>query len=284
MAFIPKLFVSIGKDQHFFTLRETYEHTTYLPGANGNAVVNGVYQGTAIKETRSFHHFNLSQDADEAWPKAQEASARFGLPLMGSRDEIVEEMRDIARATAEQLAQREAERLEWEAERKAMREAEFARKVAMINDGLFAFGPFVGKPFTEGEPGYLEWFVDKRDDFEVDSLPRLTADAILKFAADRLPPKADPNKTVGEVGKRIDLDVTVVRSFSFTRDAFSGYGTETVTITTMVTSDRTCVVVKSTAFCADVGASFKLRGTVKAHEEYKGQMQTILQRVKMLDA
>ncbi|QIG75252.1 hypothetical protein EVC29_023 [Rhizobium phage RHph_Y52] len=282
MAFVPKLFVSIGKDQHFFTLRETYQHTTYLPGPGGNAVVNGVYQGTAITETRSFHHFNLSQDADEAWQKAQETSERFGLPLMGSREEMVEEMAAIKRATAEQLAAREAERIAWQEERKAERAAELARKIDQINSGVFAFGPFVGEKFVDAKPSYLEWFVDKRDDFEADSLPRLTADAIVRFASHRLPIKPDPAATIGEVGKRLDVEVTVTRQFTFQRDRFNAWGTETVFITTMITPDRVCVVVKSTSFSPDVGETLKLRGTVKAHTEYKGQMQTILQRVKVL--
>ena len=56
----------------FYTLRETYLHRTYVPGdgPGGNAVVNGVYQGTVLEEVRSFHHFNLSTDADEAFAKA----------------------------------------------------------------------------------------------------------------------------------------------------------------------------------------------------------------------
>lgn len=282
MAFTPKLFIGIGAEQKFFTLRETYQHTTYLPGPGGNAVVNGVYQGTAITETRSFHHFNLSQDADEAWQKANEASERFGIPLSGTREEMTEEMNTIRRATAAQLAEREAQRIAWEEERKAERAAELQRKIDLINSGVFAFGPHVGTKFIDGEPTYLEWYVDKRDVFEEDSLPRMTADAILRFAADRLPIKPDPRATIGEVGNRIDVEVTVSRVFTFYRDSCSGYGSEACHISTMVTTDRVCVVVKSGAFCPKVGETLKLRGTVKEHSEYRGQMQTVLQRVKVL--
>jgi hypothetical protein len=267
---MAKLFISIGKDQFFFTLRETYVHEFYIGGKR-------------FTETRSFHHFNLSQNADEAWSKANEASERFGLPLSGSRENLTEEMDKITRATAEQLAERERQRIAWEEDRKAQRDAELARKIDMINSGVFAFGPHCGVKFVEcPDVTYLEWYVNKRDDFEADSLPRLTADAIFRFAADRLPPKPDARATVGVVGERIDVPVTVLRVVRFFRDSFSGYGQEACYITTMVTDDRVCVVVRSGAFNPDVGDSFKLRGTVKSHELYKGQMQTVLQRVKVL--
>lgn len=282
MAFVPSLFVGIGKDYHFFTLRETYEHTTYLPGANGNAVINGVYQGTAIKETRSFHHFNLSQDADEAYSKAVEAAANFGLKLTCTRADLDTQMLEIKRATAAEMAEREERAAKWEAERKALRDAELARKIELTNSGFFAFGKFCDKSFNDVDPGYLEWFVSARDDFEAGSLLQITADAILRLAADRLPVKPDATATIGEIGKRLDVRVTVVRSFGFWRESFSGYGSERVYITTMVTDDRVCVVVKSTAFAPDVGETFTLRGTVKEHSEYKGQMQTIMQRVKII--
>jgi uncharacterized protein (DUF3820 family) len=280
--YVPHLFIGIGKDCHFYTLRETYLHTTYLPGPGGNAVVNGVYQGTAQTEERSFHHFNLSQDADEAYAKAVEAAANFGLKLGSTRDDLDTQMNDIQRATAEQLAKREADRLAWEADRKAMREAELQWKIEKTNDGIFAFGKYIDKPFAEADPSYLGWFVDTREDFEAGSLLQVTADAILRLVPDLLPVKPEADKTVGEIGKRIEVNVTVLRVFSFWRDSFSGYGQERVYITTMVTDDRACVVVKSGAFCPEVGASFKLRGTVKEYSEYKGQMQTVLQRVKVI--
>lgn len=272
MAFIPKLFIGIGAEQHFFTLRETYIHEFWVGGQGGHME----------REKRSFHHFNLSQDADEAWQKANEASERFGVPLSGSRETLNEEMAAIKRATASQLAEREAQRLAWAEERAAERAAELARKIDLINSGVFAFGPFAGEKFVDAEPTYLEWYVDKRNDFEEGSLPRVTADAIVRLAADRLPIKPDPDATIGEVKQRLEVQVTVTRVFTFYRDSFSGYGSEACHITTMVTPERVCVVVKSGAFCPKVGETLKIRGTVKEHSSYRGQMQTVLQRVAIV--
>jgi hypothetical protein len=59
MSFVPRLFIGIGLTNAYFTLRETYLHTSYVPGEGqwGN-FVNGVYQGQVITEVRSHHHFN----------------------------------------------------------------------------------------------------------------------------------------------------------------------------------------------------------------------------------
>lgn len=100
-TFVPTLFIGVGELGCFFTLRETYLHAVPGPGPMGNAVVNGVYQGSF--EVRSYHVKNLSQDPDEAFEKAQEASERMGLKLTTSRDSLREEMNAIHRANAIQL-------------------------------------------------------------------------------------------------------------------------------------------------------------------------------------
>ena len=52
--FTPTLFVGIGGHYNFFTLRETYLHTTYIRGEGdmGGCVLNGVYQGTIQTEVQ----------------------------------------------------------------------------------------------------------------------------------------------------------------------------------------------------------------------------------------
>lgn len=98
--FTPNLFISIGKDSHFFTLRETYLHEQWYNTPNGPK---------CNREARSFHHFNLSQDYQEALAKAKEASKNFGLQLIASEDRE-EQLREIHRRTQEEIEQ-EKERL-----------------------------------------------------------------------------------------------------------------------------------------------------------------------------
>jgi hypothetical protein len=84
----------------------------------------------------------------------------------------------------------------------------------------------------------------------------------------------------GEVGKRVDLDATVLRVTSFD----TPYGTKF--IVTFVTEEGQELVWKTTSDCprsGDTGVKFAIRGTIKAHEEYKGRRQTTLTRVKWED-
>lgn len=285
-TFVPTLFIGVGELGCFFTLRETYLHAALGPGPMGNAVVNGVYQGSF--EVRSSHVKNLSQDPDEAFEKAQEASERLGLKLTTSRDSLREEMNAIHRANAAELERRERERKEredrWAAERAAERAAEEEEKRQTILGGKFAFGPYAGKEFHEAPRGYIRWLIDTLPDFEEGGLMRLTAQEVARRVPHLALPKPKPDLYVGEPKKRMTFDVTVVRRYTFARDAWNGYGIETVHIITMI--DRAtgaCLVSKSGAFYAEEGEELKIKATVKEHAEYRGQAQTVVQRVAVLE-
>jgi len=280
--FTPELFIGVGEKICFFTLRETYLHAVPGPGALGNAVVNGQYQGTY--EVRSCHIKNLSQDPDEAYQKACEAAEASGMRLTTSRDDLASEMNRIRRASAEELERRareiEALRAEWEAER----EAEDAQKRATILDGRFAFGPYAGKIFPEAPRGYLTWLMDRVADFDEGSLMRLTAEQVALRVPHMALPKADPELFVGEPKERREFDVTVVGSYSFTRESWSGYGAEVVYITRMVERNtRACLVVMSSAFRLHEGDEVRIKGTIKKHDTYRGQAETFLQRVAIVE-
>ncbi|APD18254.1 hypothetical protein SEA_HAMMY_92 [Mycobacterium phage Hammy] len=93
------------------------------------------------------------------------------------------------------------------------------------------------------------------------------------------------NGTVGEVGERLrNLDAEVVVSSSFERPAFNGYGTDLVKLVIFKLADGRVLKATSTGtsmYGLDRGDKVKLTGTVKGTGEYKGQTQTILQRVKV---
>lgn len=269
-TFIPKLFIGIGATSAFYTLRETYLHEVVI----GNRVEREVW---------SFHHFNLSQDADEAVKKAQDAALMMGLECSCTRADIDRQMRDIKRATAEEITQREQRQIEME----EINAAEIARvnaiNIGIVMSGRFAHGQFSGQPFCCAPRGLLTWMVDKLPEFEEGGLMYATASQILKTVPHLLLPKANPNLHIGEIGKRREFKVTVVRSYSFGRQCFSGYGSETVYITTMVTEEKACIVVFSTSFGAEVGEELLIKATVKEHGEYKKQAQTTIQRVTLLE-
>jgi uncharacterized protein (DUF3820 family) len=268
--FIPSLYIGIGETGALFTLRETYEHVHY--GREG-----------VERSVRSFHHFNLSQDPDEAIAKAQGYSEQMGVKLSTTRDQLVSEMREIKRATAEQMNERRIKEEQRQAEWDAQREAWNKERDEKIASGIFTFGPFAGKRFEEAPRGYLTWLMDKASDFEVGSVIRITADAILRLVPHLALPKPDKTAIVGQPKQRLTFDVIVVGSRHFTRAAFSGYGVEVVYVTTMVDkATNACLVVFSGAFNPEEGDELKIKATVKDHDEYKGQAQTIVQRVTVL--
>lgn len=273
MSYTPHLFIGIGETSAFFTLRETYLHEEWVGGQGG-------YMN---REVRSFHHFNLSQDAAEAVAKAQVHAETLGLEMTSTVDSLQTEMRDIRRATAEELVARErareAQAALWAAER-AERAAE---RLSILQDGLVSFGAHSGKRFEQLDPSYIGWVVDNIENFEADSLLRAMAEVILSKFAHLIPRKPDPELLLGTEGLRRDFEVEVLRVFKFLRPKFSAHWlTETVYIVTMISKEGACVVSKGTSFAAEVGETFRMKATIKGHDSYNGQAQTIVQRIKVL--
>lgn len=277
-SFIPTLFISIGEKTCFFTLRETYEQVIHIPGEGsfGNCVINGSYQGSTRTEIRSFHHFNLSQDPDEAIAKATVFAAEMGLELTTTRDRLVEEMKEIKRADAAEMERRAKAEAQRKADYQAYVAEENLRMRQVIAAGFFPFGRFSGLAFEKAEPSYLQWVIAKREDFEADSYMRLIADKLAAEYAEFSAPQFDPDATIGEIGERLELEIKVVRSFSINTDFGTSY------IVTMVTNSNICLISFG-KFYAEVGEILKIKGTVKCHDQYKGQMQTRLQRVKIIN-
>lgn len=281
-TYIPSLFIDIGSKGHFYTLRQTYLHAVPGDGQMGNASVNGVYQGSF--EERSFHHFNLSQEAAEAIEKAVEASTELGVRFTApTAEQLSGQLAAVHRATAEELAAREARYLAMREEYRLQREAEQLEKIEALQRGQITWGRHTGKHFSQVERQYLAWVVGKREAFESGSLMRVMADVIVEKYADLLPTRPKLSAFLGEEKQRLTIDVEVIRLGSYQRQKFGAdWLTETVWITTMVTSTGECVVVKSPNFRADDGSCARIKATVKAHDYYGEQAQTILTRVEVV--
>lgn len=281
-TYIPSLFIDIGEKGHFYTLRQTYLHAIPGEGASGNAVVNGVYQGSF--EERSFHHFNLSQEPAEAIAKALDAAAELGVKFHAPTiAELGSKLDAVHRATADELAAREAHYLAMREEYRQQREAEEQEKRDHLLLGQITWGQHHGKHFSQVPRDYLGWVVGKRADFEAGSLMRLMADTIAEKFAHLLAPTPKLNAHLGEEKQRLTIDVEVIRVGSYQRQKFGAdWLTETVWITTMVTATGECVVVKSPSFHAPDGQRMRVKATVKAHDYWGHQAQTILARVEVL--
>ena len=87
----------------------------------------------------------------------------------------------------------------------------------------------------------------------------------------------------GDIGSKIDTIVTALYRASFSAKSFSGYGTTTMTVYAFEDDQRRLIVWKTTACCMEfeVGQKFRLTGTIKAHNVYRDEEQTIVNRPKI---
>ena len=262
-TFTPYAFIGVGATCALFTLREAY----LKPRLESGRVVG--------YEVRSHHLWNLSTSADEAIAKATtQCGEGLGLELRTSKKTIEKDMREIKRATAKELAEREARDLEREAlikDREARRRAE---NIAKIDEGVVPFGRYEGTDIAELPRGYLNWLIDSAGIFEPGS-----AMAHLAAKAAGLPLVKFPEVTAGHVGtvkERREFSVTVTKQRGFSTDYGYCY------VTTMVDDGGHCLIVFSGAFAPKVGDVLRIKATIKRHDEYKNVAQTTLQRVTIL--
>ena len=270
MDYQPKLYIGIGSKTCYFTLRETYLH--YGRGE----VLNGVFTGTV--EERSFHHFNLSQEPAEAFAKAQEMAFKMDLPLTSTLESIQIELNTIHRTTQEMLDRMKEEsarnHIRWESERIASMEEFLANR-------QYPIGRYKGREYAAAPLSYINWIVNAS--FEPESPLIRVAAEIRALHPELILPLPHPTNTVGEPGQRLRFTATVIRTGYYDREAFSGYGMERVYLTTMVTPDGTCLLCKSTVFNPPVGEVLDFKATVKDFSEYNGQVQTVIQRITVLE-
>lgn len=263
--FINKLFIGIGATSCYFTLRETYEHTWFDS------------YGYSHVEVRSSHHFNLSQNADEAFTKAQTFAEENAIPLITTRDSLTVELNEIIRATEEERATRTKSQADKEALWAVALEEKYNSQLSIIAEGRYPFGQHTGKNFNEAPISYINWLVNA--EFEITSVSAKLAEAVRISCADLILPIPDKTKTTGVIGKRQDFEAIVVRKAGYSRPAFNRYHDEWVNIITLVTNDGVCLVTKGTSFDADVGQRISFKATVKQYDEFRGQAQTLIQRV-----
>lgn len=261
MSFTPYLFIGIGETGAFFTLREAYD----LNLRTGKVV--------------TAHLCNLSQDADEALRKATEYAEAQAIELRTNANTLAEEMRAIQRATAAEREERARVQRVQEEQLAAQRAAYEQQQRDRIAEGVYPLGPYQGKQFEQASRSYIDWIMRKVAEFEAGSVLHQLAQAVADKCGHLRLPDADPALLVGEPKKRQEFTVTVVRSAFFDRDSWDYRSIERVWVTAMVTDAGACLVVFSSTFSPEVGEELRIKATVKSHSEYKGQAQTIVQRV-----
>lgn len=87
---------------------------------------------------------------------------------------------------------------------------------------------------------------------------------------------------VGQVGDKVEIKGTYVRTGSWEQPSFSGYGTDTFYAHTFKDADGNVFTWKTQkGLGLEYGENVNIKGTIKKHTEYKGEKQTELTRCKV---
>ena len=90
---------------------------------------------------------------------------------------------------------------------------------------------------------------------------------------------------VGQVGNKIAFKGTYVRTGSWEQPAYAGFGMTTMYCHTFKDADGNVFTWKTqNGVCLNYGENVEVKGTVKAHSEYKDEKQTELTRCKVTAA
>lgn len=91
----------------------------------------------------------------------------------------------------------------------------------------------------------------------------------------KLESASDKNEFFGEVGARVDLELTLMGTIQIPSYEYF------LIINRFKDSEGRTFVWVTGKRVGDMGAKFKIRGTIKKHEDYRGEMQTQLSRCKV---
>lgn len=212
---------------------------------------------------------NLSTDREKAHAKAKEMAdgKLLGSPLQ------LGDLNEYDTGVAERERQ---EREEREAATKAAEEERINRQLDLVGQGRMPFGKHVDCELQHVPYDYVRFWV-----FEKEKDDGVVCEAI-REAFIRLRPEVvalpTPNgEYVGEIKQRLEFDATCVASFGF--HGFYGY----TYIEKFVSSEGHSLTYMGSSYLGvNPGDKVRLKGTVKKHEEYKGEPSTHLSRVKIL--
>lgn len=134
----------------------------------------------------------------------------------------------------------------------------------------------------------------KREKWEqehAEEIARRKAERKAKEEAERLAKEAEERERlakkaisqfVGQIGDKVDLDVTLEKRAWFEIPSFRGFGTDTMHVYTFRDANGNALVWKTTSGTdAETGSRVHLKGTIKDHSEYDDEKQTVLTRCKV---
>ena len=127
---------------------------------------------------------------------------------------------------------------------------------------------------------------------------REKAEAERKAKEAEIQAKRALSQYVGNVGDKLEIAVTVIYEAEYEVPSFKGWGTDHIKVYGMEDENGNAIIWKTTGrltkehvydeyghtetLYAHKGDKLTIKGTIKEHNEYKGQKQTLLNRVKLI--
>ncbi len=172
---------------------------------------------------------------------------------------------------------------------------EYQNNISKIENGIMPFGKYYDYPINEVPIDYLVWFfdgdIDKKQSSHIKEKIRLQIvecrrskfvayveeiNAKKAKAEAEREIKRNASRPVGQVGERIDITakIGVIKSFDGT------YGIAYFTI--LETTDGNVFKYVGSSCLGEKGDTVNLKATVKAHTEWEGISQTVINRPKFI--
>ena len=147
------------------------------------------------------------------------------------------------------------------------------------------FGAGLGWHFDHEDNGYESFEIDIMEvacksefDFTLFMKADWMVDEIIKAKKAELAPKTS-SEYIGEIGQKLEVEAKLVGIYQY-ESHYTYYG-ELNTILKFEVNGNTLVWKTSSYQDVEEGKTYKVKGTVKAHEEYRGDKQTVLTRCKI---
>ena len=254
--------------------------------------------GASYSIPRDYYCCNLSIDHNKAYAKAKEYVAMKSENCFLVEQKDVPTLEDIYRRNKEEL---EAARLLAEETAKYAQEQHEERlyqarlnKIDLIKAGCWCFGIYKDKSFgNELGKGWADLnYIKFMMSIKTDDIDDHNHKAVMDFLQFSLKQKFDylnhlpvPNgEYFGSEKQRLDLQFTLIAEITYMRDSYNGYNREIVYIQKFVKDTGELLVYHGTApINCKLAETLKVKATIKKHNEYKNEKQTIISRPKLIE-
>ena len=247
-------YIGTGEKTMMYTLR--YRWTETVVGIDG-----------PMEFIRDAYIRNLSIDPEKAVEKARLFIGRATL-----KTDDIPSLEDIRRRESEEIQlAREAQEDLYE-EQRASREAQ---KIEDILSGIWPFGKFHGQTFDSADKGYIRFWLEHEFEDEDSVVTNLKTALAKKFPEIQPLPKAN-GEYYGTEKKREEFTATLISESSY-----YGYYGQSYILRFVKDSGELLVFMGVNGYGhVEIGDTVTFKATVKCHEEYQGEKQTKIQRLK----